>query len=222
MRITLIRHGQTAGNRERRYIGITDETLCGEGRKAIAEAVRANAYPAADLVFSSPMRRCRETAEWIYPEAELRIIDDFRETDFGAFEGKNYSELRDNPDYQRWIDSGGALPFPGGESREEASARMWKGFTEMLSAAEAVSGARACVPRKTGNEERRSIENTGGIFAITAVVHGGTIMAVLERLFGGNYYDYYVKNGEGYTFDRLCDGSFQDLRNLSPEVRLDI
>ncbi|MBQ2202679.1 MAG: histidine phosphatase family protein, partial [Clostridia bacterium] len=34
MRIKLIRHGTTAGNAARRYVGKTDEPLCPEGREA--------------------------------------------------------------------------------------------------------------------------------------------------------------------------------------------
>ena len=33
---------------------------------------------------------------------------------------------------------------------------------------------------------------------VVAVVHGGTIMAVLSSLTGGEYFDFQVKNGEGY------------------------
>ena len=46
----LIRHGRTAGNLERRYIGSTDEPLCPEGRQEIS-GLRA---PEADRVFASP------------------------------------------------------------------------------------------------------------------------------------------------------------------------
>ena len=45
-KVTLIRHGKTAGNLEKRYIGITDEVLCKEGREEIA----AKEYPKADIV----------------------------------------------------------------------------------------------------------------------------------------------------------------------------
>ena len=55
MRWVLIRHGQTQGNLERRYIGCrTDEPLCAAGR----EALRVCRYPAVSRVFASPMRRC--------------------------------------------------------------------------------------------------------------------------------------------------------------------
>lgn len=48
--------------------------------------------------------------------------------DFGAFEGHNYQELSGDPAYQRWIDSGGTLPFPEGESREEFIRRNVAGY----------------------------------------------------------------------------------------------
>ncbi len=53
-----------------------------ERRKAAGE------YPEADLVFVSPMRRCLETAEVLYPGQEPVVIEEFRECDFGLFEGK--------------------------------------------------------------------------------------------------------------------------------------
>ena len=86
--ITLIRHGKTSGNREKRYVGITDEALSSEGELEI----KTRAYPKADIVFSSPMMRCLETAKIIYPDQEPIVIPELRETDFGRFEGKNYLE----------------------------------------------------------------------------------------------------------------------------------
>ena len=67
MKIVLIRHGATKGNLEKRYIGRTDEDLCGEGIKKLKEDTYAGIYPPAQAVFSSPMKRCLSTAECIYP-----------------------------------------------------------------------------------------------------------------------------------------------------------
>lgn len=50
---------------------------------------------------------------------------DFRECDFGIFEGKNYEELKENRDYQRWLDSGGVLPFRM-ERGERPSQAGWR------------------------------------------------------------------------------------------------
>lgn len=45
MKIVLIRHGATKGNLEKRYIGRTDEDLCGEGIKKLKEDTYAGIYP---------------------------------------------------------------------------------------------------------------------------------------------------------------------------------
>ncbi|MBE5912747.1 MAG: histidine phosphatase family protein [Pseudobutyrivibrio ruminis] len=180
--ITLIRHGCTPGNREKRYVGIIDETLDLESELDI----KARAYPKADIVFSSPMIRCIQTAKIIYPDQEPIVIHELRETDFGRFEGKNYQELSGDKEYQSWIESNGEAPFPGGESRSQASSRALKGFEKLLA-------------------QSQDYEN------ISVVAHGGTIMAILSNIFGGDYYSYHVENGEGYTFDLSYDGLYSGL-----------
>ena len=101
MKIVLIRHGATAGNIKKRYIGITDEDLCASGIESIHNNIKAGYYQGVQAVYVSPMKRCRQTAELIYPEYKQHIVPDFRECDFGIFEGKNYKELSGNEQYQR-------------------------------------------------------------------------------------------------------------------------
>ena len=96
MKINLIRHGQTSGNLESRYIGTTDEPLCSAGMKALSR----RRYPAHGVLICSPMKRCIQTAQAIYPGVKPMIMHELRECDFGAFEGKNYLELNGDPDYQ--------------------------------------------------------------------------------------------------------------------------
>lgn len=170
MEITLIRHFMTQGNIERRYIGTTDEPLLP------GQPVRRR-YPAAGAVAVSPLRRCMETAERIYPDVKKYVCRELRECDFGMFENKNYEELKEHPDYQRWLDSGGKIPFPEGEGMDTFCERCVKGFCNM-----------------TG----RFIEE--GCRTAAFVVHGGTIMAVLDRLahHEEGFYHWQVKNGEGF------------------------
>lgn len=170
MEIILIRHFMTQGNIERRYIGTTDEPLLP------GQPVRRR-YPAAGAVAVSPLRRCKETAERIYPDVKKYVCRELRECDFGMFENKNYEELKDHPDYQRWLDSGGKLPFPEGEGMDAFCERCVKGFCNM-----------------TG----RFIEE--GCRTAAFVVHGGTIMAVLDRFahHEEGFYHWQVKNGEGF------------------------
>lgn len=197
MKIYLIRHSMTEGNKKKRYIGITDEPLCAEGIQILRE--RAGKYPKVEHVYISPMKRCRQTAEIIYPdnmsEGGFTENEKLRECDFGIFENRNYLELSDCQEYQAWIDSGGKLPFPDGESREGFIRRTLEGFKEICLNAQ-----------KNGWRE------------IAVVAHGGTIMSIMERYarkedggMAGNYYDFQVKNGEGYelriTESDLYDGS---------------
>ena len=180
MKWILIRHGQTQGNLEHRYIGCrTDEPLCGQG----AAALQARTYPPVSKVYASPMKRCLETAAILYPGMPVEIIGDFRECDFGDWEHKNYTELNGNADYQAWIDSGGELPFPGGESRAQFAARCVAAFENI----------------------REQTEDCA------LIAHGGTIMAIMERYAHprGSYYDYQVSNGCGFLLN--ADGSYETI-----------
>ncbi len=171
MIINFIRHGKTNGNLEKRYIGRTDESLCENGIAELSE----RKYPDCDIVITSTMKRCLETGELIYPSRKMIAVNGLEECDFGDFEGKNYLELSGNPDYQRWIDSGGKLTFPNGESPEAFKARCITAF-------------------------EKAVEKYSDCEAISFVVHGGTIMAVLEKYAvpKRNYFDFHVKNGHGF------------------------
>ena len=185
--LILIRHGKTAGNLLGRYIGSrTDEPLCDEGREGLA----GKKLPEVERLYVSPMKRCVETAEILWPEFDrknMQKVTDLRECDFGDFENKNYKELSGNGDYQAWIDSNGTLPFPNGESMDAFKSRCLEAFARIV---EEVSGA----------EQEWIASGKTGIFRAGIVVHGGTIMAILEQ-YGypkAAYFDYQVKNGCGY------------------------
>ena len=178
IKLVMIRHGATASNKEHRYLGRTDEGLSMEG-KYILQAVK-NTYPSIDYLFTSPMKRCMQTARILYPKQEILVIPEWVEMNFGDFEGKNYVELKENEYYQKWIDSNGTLPFPNGESREDFIERCKQGFYKML------------LQLKSQNQINSAM--TAGV-----VIHGGTIMSLLSTFCGGEYFDYQVANGQGYV-----------------------
>lgn len=184
MKINLIRHGMTAGNLEKRYIGRTDEPLCPAG----ISALNSRLYPAPGTLICSPMKRCIETARLIFPGTEPQIYHDLRECDFGDFEEKNYRDLTGNADYQRWIDSGGTLPIPGGEAPDDFRERCCR---EFLMAVRANSAADT----------------------LTFVVHGGTIMSVMERfaLPRRSYFEWQCQNGGGFS----AEFNGEDLTDIS-------
>ena len=82
MTIYLIRHGETFGNQKKRYIGTTDEPLCHSGRCFLAQIREKHRYPIPDLLYCSPMLRCRETAEILFPGVEQHLEADLRECNF--------------------------------------------------------------------------------------------------------------------------------------------
>ena len=93
--LILIRHGETAWNRERRMQGQTDTPLSDVGR-AQAEAVgqRLAAHPFAAL-YSSDLSRAWDTAAAIARASgrEIRREPALRERTFGLFEGLTYDEM---------------------------------------------------------------------------------------------------------------------------------
>jgi alpha-ribazole phosphatase len=171
-----IRHSKTASNLLKRYIGITDESLCEEGIRLLNKRT----YPDVDVVYISPLKRCIETAEIIYKNKEKIIVDGLKECNFGEFENKNYEELKDNKNYQEWIDSGGKNSFPGGEDVQSFKDRCIDTYKEII--------------RQSKAENYKTI----GIIA-----HGGTIMSVMEKFAfpSKDYYSWHVENGNGYVME---------------------
>lgn len=193
--LTLIRHGKTPSNRGHRYLGVTEETLSGEGRKQLEILAEKDILKKPWLLFISPMLRCQESAGILFPGREAYPIEEWREMNFGAYEGKNYEDLKNDSYYQKWIDSNGTLPFPEGESQQEYIKRCHRGLLTATKIIEEKIAREVAENQMTESQPRN----------ITAVVHGGTIMALLHILAGGNYFDYQVKNGGGYCCKlRLC------------------
>lgn len=189
VKVKIIRHGKTLLNEKRCYIGITDEPLSDAGREEVIKLRNNLVSDKTDIVFSSPMKRSLETAEILFPEARLITIDEFREMNFGSFEGKNYDELKDNPYYRKWIDESRGLP------KEELDSI----YKNLMPADEA-----SVVLPEDNNEFRirvlsgfkRIIAGTNGR-DIMVIAHGGTIMALASLCSENDYYKYMVKNAEG-------------------------
>ena len=129
----LIRHGITQGNLDGKYIGQTDLSLCPEGKKRIEELVAEDIYPEVGKVYSSPLMRCLETAEIIYPEQKLMIIDELSEMNFGDFENKTQQQLRDLREYSEWLKGGAEAAPPNGEKYGDFMLRCIEGLDAIFS-----------------------------------------------------------------------------------------
>lgn len=127
----LLRHGETALTPEKRFSGSggTDPELSAVGRGQAEHAAEAfAARGTVQEIVSSPLRRCRETAGAVAARLglEVRIEDGLRETDFGAWEGLTFGEVRERygADLDAWLASAKAAPTGGGESFAEVARRV--------------------------------------------------------------------------------------------------
>ena len=118
-KLHLIRHGLTQGNLDGRYIGSgTDLPLCAEGRAQLEELKAKFQYPDVPLVFCSPMLRAQQTAEVLFPNAKLTILQDLREMNFGKFENRPITELVKDPEFAQWMDPTSRTNPDGAEDRK--------------------------------------------------------------------------------------------------------
>ncbi|MBO4702891.1 MAG: histidine phosphatase family protein [Lachnospiraceae bacterium] len=198
IKLIFVRHGLTPANEGRKYCGRrNDEDLSEAGIKLVTARKESGIYPDADIVFVSPKKRAKHTSEIIYPGVEKIIMPEFDEMDFGDFEGKTHEELKDTPEYKAWIESDGNLPFPGGESREDYSIRVGRGFECML-------------------QKLSEYKECGRVFSNVAITaHGGTIMAVLSKYANESYFGSMVANAGGF----VCEVNPEDAYSLKVTER---
>ncbi len=174
MKIILIRHAKTDGNKKGRYIGVTDELLAHDTRIE-------KTYPKADAVVSSPLMRCVQTAKLIYPDKKPVIYKDLSEIDFGRFENRSYEDLKNDPYYIKWLESNGERPFPGGESKGDFVKRCIEAYER---AAAELSG-----------QDIAFVVHGGTIMAVMSHVFGGGFYDYQTKNLGGYVFD---KNSNRY------------------------
>lgn len=128
-RFLLLRHGQTPMSAARQYSGLSDPSLSELGRY---QAERAAQYLASrggiDVIVSSPLKRCQETAlaaAQALGMSDIRTLDDLREMDFGQWDGLTFSQAHESePElHQQWLADPKVAP-PGGESLVQAHRRI--------------------------------------------------------------------------------------------------
>ena len=158
-RIVLLRHGNTVGNSHERFHGSSDVALSDEGREQVRAAGRHLATEVFDVVAASPLRRAWQSASLLVPNHPILLIPEFREIDFGRWEGLTAEEIeaRDPVVYRAWREQAPDFEFPGGERRAAFRERVARGFAALV---------------RTGAENA---------FVVT---HRGVIRALAEQLTG--------------------------------------
>lgn len=126
----LLRHGETALTPQKRFSGSggTDPSLSEVGREQAERAATAFAARGTiQAIVSSPLKRCQETAQVVAARLglDVRVDAGLRETDFGAWEGLTFGEVRERQpeELNAWLASPDAAP-PGGESFASVADRV--------------------------------------------------------------------------------------------------
>jgi alpha-ribazole phosphatase len=135
LRLLLLRHAETDWNRERRYQGWTDTDLSDVGRAQAEAAGRLLARQSLAAVWSSPLRRARETAAAIASAHGLVVKESaaFMEMGFGGWEGLTTAEVRTRfpGEHQIWRDTPHLAARAGGETLDEVRRRVLDGLEEL-------------------------------------------------------------------------------------------
>lgn len=176
--INFIRHGQTDANLKGAYIGITDVHLSPKGREQLLKISSEFGYPRTEMLISSPLSRCLETCETIFPSQNITMNGAFSECNFGDWEGKTAAQLAGEPKFSEWLSNSEKTPPPNGESGADFTRRVCLGFERLVN----------------------SMINSG-ISSATIVTHGGVIMTLLA-VYGlpqAHSYDWRMDCGYGYA-----------------------
>ncbi|OMI89558.1 bifunctional RNase H/acid phosphatase [Streptomyces sp. M1013] len=127
----LLRHGETPLTPQKRFSGSggSDPSLSPVGREQAEKVAESLARRGTiEAVVASPLARTRETAGVVAARLGLQVTveEGLRETDFGAWEGLTFGEVRERypADLDAWLASPDAEPTGGGESFAATGARI--------------------------------------------------------------------------------------------------
>lgn len=132
-RLILVRHGETEGQSSIRYYGVTDVPLSDVGREQVRRARERIADEAFEVVYASSLSRAAESARILAPDRPIEIEADFREVDFGRWEGLTREEIASvDPElFAIWQRDLARFDYPGGERRADFRARIARGLDRL-------------------------------------------------------------------------------------------
>ncbi len=188
-RIILVRHGETAWNKESRLQGQTDVPLNEVGRRqADLVAQRLDAEPIT-AAYASDLSRAHETAVVIAKRHQLEVIPviGLREVSFGEWEGLSRATIREyhEVEYQRWLDNPMEVSPPGGETFSQVQARAHAALIQIASAH----------PDET----------------ILIVAHGGMIKSIICKYHEGGFWDF-PQGNTAVNFLEFAEGEIHFLK----------
>ena len=205
-RIYLIRHCQSMGNIEHKFLGQYDADISPAGEKQLELLGLRFRNEPIDVIYTSPLKRARMTAQAIAKyHNDIEVIDEpgFIEMNVGELENRSLKELALNyPETaEKWDRYPDLCEFPGGETMAEVYERVNRALDRVIA------------------------ENPGRIVVITT--HGGVLRNLYARIqfgepagirksevFGNTGVSTVIAEG-----DRLYFESTNDLSHLPEDMR---
>jgi broad specificity phosphatase PhoE len=116
--IYLIRHGESTHNRSANALsGTSDVPLTARGEDQCRQlAALFQRQPPIEAVYTSPLRRARQSARLIFPQISAQTSEGLAELNYGKYEGVVAAERPEDPIIAQWNTHPGDLAFPGGDS----------------------------------------------------------------------------------------------------------
>lgn len=179
-RLLLIRHGQTDYNLNRRYCGSSDPPLNVSGlsqAKSLAGQLKGFDIRA---VYSSDLLRAAQTAGVLFCGHQIKTMPNFREFDFGIFEGLNHLEIMEKypGPYQDWLADPLHISIPGGEKFADFKKRVDSALSLVISS----------------NRNK----------TIALVTHSGPIRIILCRALGCGFQRFWAFNYDNAAYSIIA------------------
>ncbi|MFK2826116.1 histidine phosphatase family protein [Bacillus sp. B190/17] len=183
--IGLYRHGVTMDNERKAFSGWTNSMLSETGKKKL-QLIQPH-IPSYEKVIASDLQRCVDTAAILFPDSMIDRWPEFREMNFGRWEGKVHRELEHMEEYTTWIKDPFSNPLPEGEMYAQFSSRIAGGWRKWL--------------------DHLIVQ---GIKRAAIVTHGGVIRHLLTEVAPEKkeFWEWQTENGRGYELT----GSISALR----------
>jgi probable phosphoglycerate mutase len=135
-RIYLVRHGQTAWNKEEIFRGRTNVPLDETGLRQAELVGRYFKGMEIHGIYSSPLARARETAEKIAQLHNLKVqpLQGIIDMSFGNWEGQSHRDIQknDKETYHQWVETPHLVRLPGGESLDDVRMRAMAALDEVI------------------------------------------------------------------------------------------
>lgn len=177
-RLILVRHGETAWNKEGRYLGQANPGLNKNGELQARAAAYHLRGERIDRIYSSDLRRATETARLIAVDHDIpvSVTSLWREINFGIWEGLTFDEIQNNYSelFNEWLIDPLRVRIPEGETTEEVRSRIVEAWNS--------------IARTAGDEE-----------AVVIVAHGGPLRLLWCYLTGTDFsrqWDFHMGHGE--------------------------